>query len=122
LLVLDFKHFYFAVKLYKMRQMPSFTQDKNPGTTSPTRTLSIKHPKKQTFMRKRLMSVKSIAVVLTAMVLQLSTAFGQVATLQNWTSIYHGTASHRWSSLLVPTELIQQGACCEQNLEPHQAP
>ena len=43
-------------------------------------------------MKKKLPTVKSLLIAMVAMVFQMNSIFGQVATLQNWTNVYHGTS------------------------------
>ena len=75
-----------------MRQMYSFPSDKNPGNTSPAGSSVYKHTKKQSFMKKTLLTFKSLVIAIVVTVFPLNTIFGQVATLQNWTNVYHGTS------------------------------
>ena len=78
-----------------MRQMYSFPSDKNPGNTSPAGSSVYKHTKKQPFMKKTLLTFKSLVIAIVVTIFPLNTIFGQVATLQNWTNVYHGTSQNQ---------------------------
>ena len=73
--------------------MYSFPSEKNPGNTSPAGSSVYKHTKKQSFMKKTLLTFKSLVIAIVVIVFPLNTIFAQVATLQNWTNLYHGTVS-----------------------------
>ena len=72
--------------------MHSFISGKNPGIVFPARGLSDNHAKNQPFMKKILLTVRATVIGIVMMVFQLYTASGQVATIQNWTNVYHGTS------------------------------
>ncbi len=72
--------------------MHSFISGKNPGIVFPARSLSDNHYKKQPFMKKILLTVRATVIAIVMMVFQLYTVTGQVATIQNWTNVYHGTS------------------------------
>ena len=46
-------------------------------------------------MKKIILTVKSTVIAIAMMVLQLNSASGQVATIQNWTNVYHGTSQNQ---------------------------
>jgi hypothetical protein len=46
-------------------------------------------------MRKILLTFKSLVIAMVAMIFPFNTIYGQVATLQNWTNVYHGTSQNQ---------------------------
>jgi len=72
--------------------MHSFIADKNTGNPYPAGTAPFKHTKMQPIMSKTRLTVKSLLIAIAALMLQLSMVSAQVATIKNWTNVYHGTS------------------------------
>jgi len=72
--------------------MHSFIADKNTGYPYPAGTAPFKHTKMQPIMSKTRLTVKSLLIVIAVLMLQLSMVSAQVATIKNWSNVYHGTS------------------------------